>query len=85
MLVASDMIIGTQTKKEVKIMDKLILPVVKPLSPKEANTVRAVITDETLKELNRISDLTGIYISQLTRMCIEYALPRVEIKDNISN
>lgn len=66
-------------------MDKLILPVVKPLSPKEANTVRAVITDETLKELNRISDLTGIYISQLTRMCIEYALPRVEIKDNISN
>ena len=62
-------------------MDKLILPVVKPLKPKEANTVRAIVTDETLKELNEISERTGIYISQLTRMCIEFALPRVEIKE----
>ena len=59
---------------------KLKLPVVKPLSPKEANTVRAVVTDETLAELNRLSDETGIYISQLTRMLIEYALPFIEIE-----
>lgn len=62
-------------------MNKLILPVVKPLSPKEANTVRAVITNETLAELNRISDETGIYISQITRMLIEFALPLVEIEE----
>ena len=46
-------------------MEKLKLPKVKPLSPKEANTVRAVVTDETLAELNRISDETGIYICRL--------------------
>lgn len=62
-------------------MDKLILPIVKPLSPKEANTVRAIITDETLRELNAISDATGIYISQLTRLCIEFALPRIIMKE----
>ena len=66
-------------------MDKLILPVVKPLSPKEANTVRAIITDETLKELNDISEKTGIYISQITRMCIEFALPRIEVKEGITD
>ena len=65
-------------------MDKLILPVVKPLKPKEANTVRAIVTDETLKELNEISERTGIYISQLTRMCIEFALPRIEIKEGFN-
>lgn len=64
-------------------MDKLVLPVVKPLKPKEANTVRAVITDETLRELKEISEQTGIYISQLTRMCIEFALPRIEVKESI--
>lgn len=64
-------------------MDKLTLPIVKPLSPKEANTVRAIITDETLKELNDISERTGIYISQLTRMCIEFALPRIEVKEGV--
>ena len=60
---------------------KLKLPVIKPLSAKEANTVRAIITDETLAELNRLSDKTGIYISQLTRMLIEFALPLVEIEE----
>ena len=62
-------------------MDKLVLPIVRPLSPKEANTVRCVITDETLRELNAISDTTGIYISQLTRLCIEFALPRIVLKE----
>lgn len=64
-------------------MDKLTLPIVKPLRPKEADTVRAVITDETLKELSEISERTGIYVSQLIRMCIEFALPRIEIKEHI--
>ena len=59
---------------------KIKVAKVKTLSPKEANTVRAVVTDETLAELNRISDETGIYISQITRMLIEYALPHVEIE-----
>ena len=62
-------------------MDKLILPVDKPLRPKAVHIVRAIVTDETLKELNEISERTGIYISQLTRMCIEFALLRVEIKE----
>lgn len=45
--------------------DRLIVPIVKPLTPKEGNTIRAVVDNDTLKELNEISDKTGIYISQL--------------------
>jgi len=60
-------------------MNKLQLRNCKPLSPKKANTVRAIITNETYDELKKISDTTGIYISQLTRMMIEFALEHVEI------
>ena len=36
--------------------DRLIVPIVKPLTPKEGNTIRAVVDNDTLKELNEISD-----------------------------
>ena len=67
----------------VYMSDRLIVPIVKPLTPKEGNTIRAVVDNDTLKELNEISDKTGIYISQLARMCIEFALPRIEIQEGV--
>lgn len=63
--------------------DRLIVPIVKPLTPKEGNTIRAVVDNDTLKELNEISEKTGIYISQLARMCIEFALPRIDIQEGV--
>lgn len=58
---------------------KLELHCAKPLSAKEANTIRAIIPDDTHDELKEISRRTGIAMSQLTRMLIEYALPFVEV------
>lgn len=60
-------------------MSKLEIHSVKPLSAKEANTIRAIVPDDTLSELKAISEKTGIAMSQLTRMLIEYALPKVEV------
>lgn len=58
---------------------RLTIHSAKPLSPKEGNTIRAVIPDDVLEELHGISDKTGIAISQIARMCIEFALPFVEV------
>lgn len=57
----------------------LKIPSVKKVNPREAHTVRAVLTDETKKELDILADRTGIPLSQLTRILIEYALPYVEV------
>lgn len=61
--------------------DMLIIHSAKPLSPKEGNTIRAVLSDESYSELKQIAEKTGIYISQLSRLCIEYALPRIKIEE----
>ena len=58
---------------------KLELHCAKPLSAKEANTIRTIVPDDTLTELREISRRTGIAMSQLTRMLIEFALPYVEV------
>lgn len=63
-------------------MDKLTLSIVTPLDSKE-NTIIARVSNKTLKQLTEISERTGIYVSQLARMCIEFALPRIEIKEHI--
>ncbi|MDO4831330.1 MAG: hypothetical protein Q4A46_07625 [Clostridia bacterium] len=63
-------------------MDKLTLSIVKPLGSEE-NTIIARVPNKTLKQLAEISERTGIYVSQLTRMCIEFALPRIEIIEHI--
>lgn len=60
-------------------MEKLELHCAKPLSAKEANTIRAIIPDDTYDEMKEISRRTGIAMSQLARMLIEYALPFVEV------
>lgn len=59
--------------------DMLVIHSAKPLSPKDGNTIRAVLSDESYTELKQIADQTGIYISQLSRLCIEYALPRIKV------
>ena len=59
--------------------NRLALHCAKPLSAKEANTIRAIIPDDTLAELKELSRRTGISMSQLARMLIEYALPYVEV------
>lgn len=58
---------------------KLELHCAKPLSAKEANTIRTIVPDDTLAELREISRRTGIAMIQLTRMLIEFALPYVEV------
>lgn len=59
----------------------LIIHSAKPLSPKEGNTIRAVLSDESYSELKQIAEETGIYISQLSRLCIEYALSNIKIEE----
>lgn len=60
-------------------MSKLEIHCVKPLPAKEANTIRAIVPDDTLAELKEMSHKTGIAMSQLARMLIEFALPQVEV------
>ena len=48
--------------------DMLVIHSAKPLSPKDGNTIRAVLSDESYTELKQIADQTGIYISQLSRL-----------------
>lgn len=57
----------------------LKIPSVKKVDPREAHTVRAILTDETKKELDDLNERTGIPLSQLTRILIEYALPYVQV------
>ncbi len=59
----------------------LVIHSAKPLSPKDGNTIRAVLSDESYSELKQISEETGIYISQLSRLCIEYALSNIKIEE----
>lgn len=59
----------------------LVIHSAKPLSPKEGNTIRAVLSDESYSELKQIAEETGIYISQLSRLCIEYALSNIKIEE----
>lgn len=59
----------------------LIIHSAKPLSPKEGNTIRAVLSDKSYLELKQIAEETGIYISQLSRLCIEYALSNIKIEE----
>ncbi len=59
--------------------NKLELHCAKSLSEKEANTIRAIIPDDTLTELKETLRRTGIAMSQLAAMLIEYALPYVEV------
>lgn len=58
---------------------RLTIHSAKPLSPKEGNTIRAIVPDDALDKLHDINKRTGIAISQLARMCIEFALPFVEV------
>ena len=60
-------------------MDKLELHCARPLTAKEANTIRVIVPDDTLAELKDISSKTGIAMSQLGRYLIEFALNYVEI------
>lgn len=59
--------------------NKLEIHCNKALSPKEANTIRAVIPDDTYVELKELSKRTGIVMAQLARLLIEHALPLVEV------
>ena len=59
--------------------NRLELHCAKPLSAKEANTIRAIIPDDTLEELKELKDITGISMGQLVRLLIEFALPLVEV------
>lgn len=60
-------------------MSKLEIHCARPLSAKEANTIRVIVPDDTLTELKEISRSTGIAMSQLARLLIEHALPQVEV------
>ena len=60
-------------------MDKLELHCASPLTAKEANTIRAIVPDDTHAELKEISNRTGIAMSQLARMLIEFALEHTEV------
>ena len=60
-------------------MEKLTLHCARPLSAKEANTIRAIIPDDTHEELKKLSSQTGLAMSQLARILIEYALAHVEV------
>ena len=60
-------------------METLKIHCAKPLSAKEANTIRVIIPDDTLSDLKAISRDTGIAMSQLARLLIEHALPQVEV------
>ncbi len=53
-------------------MDKLQLPVIKPVAKKNKNTVRSDLPDETFELLDKISHETGF---------IEKYLPYVEVID----
>ena len=59
--------------------EKLELHCSKPLSPKEANTIRAVIPDDTYAEIKALCEKTGVSIAQMSRLLIEFALPYVEV------
>lgn len=59
--------------------NRLELHCAKPLSAKEANTIRAIVPDDTLEELKELKDITGISMGQLVRLLIEFALPLVEV------
>ena len=50
------------------------------IDQKEATTVRVVLDDKTLAELNALSNQTGISNQQLGRILIEYALANVEVQ-----
>lgn len=60
-------------------MNKLEIHCAKPLSAKDANTIRVIVPDDTLTELKNLSRETGIAMSQLARLLIEHALPQVEV------
>lgn len=51
----------------------------KPMTAKEGNTIRAIVPDETLEELRRLSEQTGYPMSRLTRLLIEHSLPQVVV------
>lgn len=70
----------TQGMQRGQTDDPLTIYSVKPLRPKEGNVVRAILDDDAFAELHRLHDETGIALSQLTRIMVEYALPRVEVK-----
>jgi len=59
-------------------MDKIILPIVKPIDKKARNVVRCDVTDETLNKLHELADKTGLSVQYITRRCIEAALPCAE-------
>ncbi|MBR1555705.1 MAG: hypothetical protein IJ644_10000 [Oscillospiraceae bacterium] len=50
------------------------------LDQNEATTVRVVLDDKMLAELNALSKQTGISLQQLGRILIEYALDNVEVQ-----
>lgn len=60
-------------------MKKLEIHCCKPLTAKEGNTIRAIVPDDTLNELHRLSERTGYPMSQLARLLIEHSLPQVEV------
>lgn len=60
-------------------MEKLKIHCTKPLSRKETNIVRVAVRDDTLAELKNLSAETGLAMSHLARLLIEYALPKTEV------
>lgn len=58
---------------------KLEIHCCKPMTAKEGNTIRAIVPDDTLEELHRLSEATGYPMSRLARLLIEHALPQVVV------
>lgn len=60
-------------------IDRLQLPVVKPVAKKDKNTVRSDLPDETFKLLDKISRKTGLSKQYITGKLIATYLPYVEV------
>lgn len=60
-------------------IDKLQLPVIKPVAKKNKNTVRSDLPDETFELLDKISHETGLSKQYITGKVIEKYLPYVEV------
>lgn len=60
-------------------IDRLQLPIVKPVAKRDKNTVRSDLPDETFKLLNKISRETGLSKQYITGQLIVKYLPYVEV------
>lgn len=60
-------------------IERLKLPIVKPVAKKDKNTVRSDLPDETFKLLDKISRETGLSKQYITGQVIAKYLPYVEV------